>query len=295
MLLGDDPLAPEYLEAAGTELAGRLLAVLEEARPTGNSAFVTTLLGRTLVERDEWALAARQLERAVSQDVGFSDAHAYLGYALDQVGCFDQARPHLLRAIALNPDSAVAHTFLGLHYDRWDHFGAARAEYERAYDLAPTNPAISVEIGQTWAAEGRYVAGEIWLREAVSLRPYDPELWEILVRFYLDHNITAGGRAVEAAEKLLVLAPHLARAHDLRGWAALQVGDYEVADEHMRRAIKLDPELASAHYHLGVLLTAQGRGGEAEESLTRAVDLDTRGEFVQLVERARSRETSAKR
>jgi Flp pilus assembly protein TadD len=176
--------------------------------------------------------------------------------------------------------------FLGLHYDRSDDTTAARAQYETAYDLAPRNPAICVEIGQTWVAEGRYVAAEIWLREAVLLRPSDPGLWVILARFYLDHNIASKDRAIEATDTLLTLAPDDAVAHDLRAWAALQVGDYETVEEHLRRSMELDSQLASAHYHLGLLRSDQGRRSEAEEAFTRAIDLDTTGEFVLLVERA---------
>jgi tetratricopeptide (TPR) repeat protein len=210
----------------------------------------------------------------------------YLGHALDQMGYPDDAEPHLLGATGAASDSPVAYTLLGLHYDRLDEEAAARAQYEAAYDLAPENPALCVEIGHTWAAEGRYVAAEIWLREAISLKPDDPGLWEILARFYLDHNITSDDRAVLAAEELLGLVPNGAHAHDLRGWAAFQVGDYAIAHEHVQRAIELDPEMASAHYHLGLLKTAQGYPEEAQEAFTRAIDLDVTGKFRALVQRA---------
>ncbi|RLC91794.1 MAG: hypothetical protein DRI77_13490, partial [Chloroflexi bacterium] len=159
-------------------------------------------------------------------------------------------------------------------------------EYETAYDLDPTNPATCIEIGQTWAAEGRYVAAEIWLREAVSLQPYDAALWEVLARFYLDHNITAEGQGIETTAELVRLSPDDARAHDLRGWAAFQVGDYDTAESSLWRAISLDPALAAAHYHLGRLWAAQGAHQKAREAFIRALDLDTTGELVPPVERA---------
>jgi tetratricopeptide (TPR) repeat protein len=286
LLLGDDPVALEHLHVAGTELSGRLLAAFQEAHGTGGPAYVSTLVGCVLVEYEEWPLAARQLDRALLHNPGYGDAHAYLGHVLDRMGYRDEARSHLLRAVAAMPQSVIAHTFLGLHYDRWGDTAGARAQYETAYDLAPQNPAICVEIGQTWVAEGRYVAAEIWLREAVSLWPDDPRLWEILARFYLDHNIASNQRAIETTEALLALAPQDAVAHDLRGWAAFQVGDYEAAEEHLIRSIELDPRLASAYYHLGLLRSDQGHQDEAEEAFTRAIDLDTTGRLVALVERA---------
>ena len=286
LLLGDDPAATRHLLSAQTGLANRLLVALAETGAVDDPAYASALLGRTLFEAQEWALAARQFERALSYNPDYPDAHAYLGYALDLTGHPDEARPHLRQAVALAPDSPVAHIFLGLHYDRLGDIAAARAEYETAYDLDPTNPATCLEIGQTWATEGRYVAAEIWLREAVSLQPYDPALWEVLARFYLDHNITAEGQGIETTAELVRLVPDDARAHGLRGWAAFQVGDYDTAESSLWRAISLDPALAAAHYHLGRLWAARGAHQKARETFIRALDLDTTGELVPLVERA---------
>jgi tetratricopeptide (TPR) repeat protein len=176
--------------------------------------------------------------------------------------------------------------FLGLHSERLGDIPAARAYYESAYDLDPENPGICVEIGQTWVAEGRYVAAEIWLQEAVSLQPDDPVLWQVLVRFYLAHSVGADSRSVEAAMKLVELAPNDAVTHDLRGWAALQTDDYETAYASLDRAIVLDPGLASAYYHMGLLWVARGDPERAYEAFVRALDLDITGGLTPLVERA---------
>jgi tetratricopeptide (TPR) repeat protein len=287
LLLGEDTNGVKHLQLAESELSRQLLATFAEAGSAGDLAYMSTRVGHVLIENQEWPLAARQFQRAVSHRPDYADAHMYLGHALDHMGYPEDARSHLLKATQTAPHSPVAHTLLGLHYDRFGDGSAARAEYEAAYDLAPANPALCVEIGQTWAAEGRYVAAEVWLREAISLKPGDPGLWEILARFYLDHNITSDDQAVRATRKLLELVPESATAHDLRGWAAFQIGDYETARQHLQRAIELDAEMVSAHYHLGRLENAQGHSEEAEEAFTRAVNLDTTGRFLALVHRAR--------
>ena len=284
--IGGDPAAIQHLFAAGTGLADRLLAALGETGVADDPAYTSALLGQVLFEGQEWALAARLFERALSDSPDYPDAHAYLGYALDRMGRPGEARAHLVRAITLTPDSPVAHTLLGLHYERLGDVSTARAEFEAAYDLDPTNPATCVEIGHTWAAEGRYLAAEIWLREAVSLRSDDPALWEALARFYVDHNITADGRSVEATATLVELSPGDARAHDLQGWAAFQAGDHDAAQDSLLQATLLDPALAPAHYHLGRLWAAQGAQQKAREAFTRALDLDTTGALVPLVQRA---------
>ncbi|MEA3342471.1 MAG: tetratricopeptide repeat protein [Chloroflexota bacterium] len=286
LLLGDDPTAAiQHLYGAQTDLANRLLAATQESSATGDPAYTCALQGRALFEAQEWSLVARQFERALSHNPDYAGAHAYLGHALDQIGRPVEALPHLQQAVALAPDSVAAHIFLGLHYDRLGNSAAARAEYEAAYDLDPENPAICVEIGQTWAAERRYTAAEIWLKEAVALQPNDPALWEALTRFYLGHNIAALGQATGAASELLKLSPDDARAHDLRGWALFQAGDFVAARSSLQEALSLDPTLASAHYHLGRVWDVQGERKKAQEAYVRALDLDITGELVPLIER----------
>lgn len=286
LLIGDDPAAIQHLFAARTDLAGRLLDVLDEPGAADSPAYTRALLGYVLFEAEEWALASYHFEQALYLEPSYPDAHAYLGCALDQMGHAREAWPHLLMAVSWAPDSVVAHTFLGMHYGSQGDHAAARAEYEAAYDLDPANPATCVAIGQTWAAERRYVVAEVWFSEAVALRPDDPALWKVLARFYLDRHITFEGQAVAVTAKLLELAPDDAQAHDLRGWAAFQVGDYAAARDYLQRAIDIDPALAAAHYHLGLLLDAQGDSQAAREAFVRAVDRDTTGALVPLVERA---------
>jgi tetratricopeptide (TPR) repeat protein len=286
LLVGDDSAAIRHLFAAGTGLADELLGALDEPGVADDPAYTRALLGRVLFEVQEWALASYHFERALHVDPSYPDAHAYLGYALNQMGHSKEAWPHLLMAVSWAPDSVVTRAFLGLYYEGQGDYTAARTEYETAYDLDPTNPALCVAIGNTWAAEGRYVAAEIWLSEAVSLQPDNPVWWETLARFYLDHNITFEGRAISATEKLLEIAPDDAQTYDLSGWAAFQAGDQAAALDRLSQALDLDPTLASAHYHLGVLLDERGDTRGAQEAFVRAIDLDTTGEFVPLVERA---------
>jgi tetratricopeptide (TPR) repeat protein len=286
LLAGYDPGAAGHLSAAGSELAMSLLGALAEGVAAEDEAYGSALLGRALFEHFEWSLAARAFERALSKVPYYAEAEAYLGHALDQLGRVEEADAHLGHAVAVSPDSVVGHTLYGLHYDRLGDTEKARAEYELAYDLDRTNPSLCVAIGETYAAEGRYVAAEIWLEAAVALHPDDPVLWEALARFYLDNNIGAAGRAREVAAKLAELQPAEATAHHLLGWAAFLEGDHEAARSSLMTALALDPQLAWAHYRLGLLHRAEGERELAARAFQRAIDLDTSGEILPLVEKA---------
>ena len=284
--LGVDRAARDHLLEAGTDLSHRLLVVLDGPEGAQPARDRHAAAGQVLFQHRAWALAARHLELALEDGGTDGLIRAYLGHALDQMGYRREAQGHLREAVELAPSWVIPRTFLGLHHDRWGSIGAAREAYEKAYDLDPRSAALCLEIGQTWAAEGRYVAAEVWLREAASLDPEAPAVWEALARFYLNHHIVSNDRAVAATERLLSLAPEEAEAHDLRGWAAIQTGGYGAAETHLARALELDPDLAAAYYHLGLLRDAQGREKDAERAFQRAIDLDTEGGLEGLVERS---------
>ncbi|TET98210.1 MAG: hypothetical protein E3J29_03830, partial [Dehalococcoidia bacterium] len=75
--LGDDPAAIQHLFAARTDLAGGLIAALQEAGAVDDPAYSSVLLGRVLFEAQDWALSVRQFECALSHNPDFPDAHAY--------------------------------------------------------------------------------------------------------------------------------------------------------------------------------------------------------------------------
>ncbi|NLF01575.1 MAG: tetratricopeptide repeat protein [Anaerolineales bacterium] len=288
LLLGNDtPAAIAHLYLAQTPLALELLTVFTATEALHEPAYASALVGRTLLAHEEWCLAALHFGRALTAAPAYTEAQAYLGYALQRSGQEQQGLRLLHGAVAAAPDLPVPHLLLGLALDRSGDLRAARVAYEAAYDLQPENAAVCVEIGESWAVEREYLAAELWLRQAVVLEPDDPTLWEPLVRFYVESGDVQ--QAQMAAEELVRLAPTSARAHDLLGWAAFRGGDVGLAEEHLQRAVALDPNDAAAHYHLGLLWQEQGAPSRAQRSFERAFDLDVTGEITPLIERATGR------
>jgi tetratricopeptide (TPR) repeat protein len=285
LILGDDPTALARLASADGALAQRVLDALRASDANQTPTYVWLVAGRTLLEAQEWALAARQFERAWQQEPGLAETRAYYGYALGRAGRASDGLEHLQAAVAADPSSALAHALLGLHYDRAGNPEAARLEFEAAYDLDPRNAALCTEIGEAWLAEHRYLAAEIWLREATVLEPENPEPWLRLAAFYLEHSLDVEKGTLSAGEALS-LAPDDARAHDLVGWAAFLRGDYGLARASLERAVELDPELPEAHYHLGRLWNALGSAQQADAAYIRALELDADGSLEPLIRRA---------
>lgn len=86
----------------------------------------------------------------------------------------------------------------------------------------------------------------------------------------------AGGRFRDAAAfagQAIAAAPHVANFHNTAGEAWRRLDSGELAEKHLREAIRLDPGMAMAHLNLSLLLGAQGRLDQARESVERALAL----------------------
>lgn len=289
-LAPDDPVARERLGAllmlsapqeaiaqlqkANTPLAQALIDALSETAES-DPAHRLTRVGQVCLTHAEPGLAAPTLERALSLQPAYADAHALLGQALIALNRAEEARSHLEEAVQLAPESPLARSLLGLHYLQMDDAAAARPHLEAAYDLDPQNPAFSLYLARAYANLGNYVAARVWLQEATRLAPEDPIIWRQVTRFYLARGLVGAGEGIEAAQTLVELAPQSAVAHDLLGRALFLAGDAERAQEELMKAVELDPTLAQAHYHLGQTYAYLGRQEDARDALTRAQDLNT--------------------
>lgn len=89
--------------------------------------------------------------------------------------------------------------------------------------------------------------------------------------------------AVEAYRKAIPL-PRLTEpdtAHADLGFALLNLGRYQDAEQELRFALELDPQIDAAWYHLGVALLSMGRTDEAKEAFRRARELAPGSPFGQ--------------
>ncbi|UCF41463.1 MAG: DUF4388 domain-containing protein, partial [Gemmatimonadota bacterium] len=73
------------------------------------------------------------------------------------------------------------------------------------------------------------------------------------------------GGAQELAGRMRERFPHEAAGHVVQGRVSLIAGEAVAAEEHLRRALRLDPLFSAAHRSLGDALALQGRFREAVE------------------------------
>ncbi len=113
--------------------------------------------------------------------------------------------------------------------------GAAEADYLAALKLAPTEPALLLDLGRFWTAQG-----------------------------------TSLVRARQMIARAAALEPQDAAAADALGEVALREGDAPAAVRALERAVELRPEDEAINRHLGDAYAAAGHAREAEIQHRRA-------------------------
>ncbi|HUH07873.1 MAG TPA: tetratricopeptide repeat protein, partial [Egibacteraceae bacterium] len=226
--------------AAGTSVRLGLDSPLADAAPAVRDAVargVTTALARAYlnlgvmrVQAQQFGRAAEFLAQAAAVDPDFPQVQYALGAARFNARQYAGAADALARALAADPDNADTRRMLALA-----HFNAGG--YRAAADLLTED----------------------------DRRESDPSL-----QFTYGIALVRSDRPREAeAVFTRLLAAHGDRAelHVILGQAHAQQGEFEAAEQALRRARQLAPDVADANATLGLIYLRQGKLVEATAAL----------------------------
>lgn len=213
--------------------------------PESPNIHLVTLLARALAQVQECELALPLLVQVTQEREDYRDAWIVQGYCELTTERPAQALTSFERAYNLDPEKPVIQYFLG-------------RTYAALHD--PTNALTFFQYALKNGFEPREEAGRqlaIAALEAGNI-PLSIEHYAALAReghtdissfekivgtaLLLDQK----DAAFTAAEKAAELWPNDARAHDLLGWASIELGRMEEAKVSLEKALAIDPELESA-------------------------------------------------
>lgn len=171
-----------------------------------------------------------------------AEANVQLGVGYLQQGKYDLALAKLEKAIEQDPNLASAHNVIAVLYERLNQNDLAEQHYRRALSLDPGDSG-------THNNYGRFLCMRNQLREAEE---------QFLI----------------ALKNPLYPTPEI--AHTNAGICALRVPDKAKAEEHFRRAVKVNPRYREALFELAKLNFDQERYLPARAYLQRYLDLAPR-------------------
>jgi tetratricopeptide (TPR) repeat protein len=110
--------------------------------------------------------------------------------------------------------------------------------------------------------------------ELVRQRPFDPSMRQLLGRALMQQRMW---REAIAAFRLVVTEDgENIFAHNNLGYSALQIGELQLAREHLERTLSLEPQQGYMLNNLGVTYERLGRAAEAHAAFSRAAELSPR-------------------
>lgn len=146
------------------------------------------------------------------------------------------AIPLLERALESTPDDRGARFLLGAALERSGRHQEAASNFEHLLEAEPDfAPALNY-LGYMWAERGENLA-----------------------------------RALELVQRAVALEPGNGAYVDSLGWALYQLGDFDLAREHLERAADLLPDDPTIWEHLADVYAALGEVEKARESYRRAL------------------------
>ena len=229
--------AQDAYRAGRTDEADAVLHSLQKQDP--NMYVLPFLLGESALRRQNWEVAAVQLQRCLEINPNFDNAMTGLARSLVNLGRADEGRKWLEKAIKSNPQNYSAWYQTGLL--ELEHSpDSARSAFERSIAIQPNFAASHRELGMLFFKEKNYAAAVPHLERAIALGMRD------------------------------------ARLHNFLGICLSQSQHPKEALGNFRTAVQLDPQLAEAHLNLGDALQKAGNVAQARPQFEAACRLEAK-------------------
>jgi tetratricopeptide (TPR) repeat protein len=204
--------------------------------------------------------------------------------ALRESGQVDEGLGVLQEVLKQQPDSPEAHLALAEAYLDVKRGPQAMRVLQDAQSKFPANPQPSFELGAVLERQRKYADAEVAFKEAIQRDPaHAPSL------NYLGYMLAERGErlaeSVGYIKRALEVEPENGSYLDSLGWAYFKDGQFELAEEALRRAAEQLPTNAVVQDHYGDVLFRNGRTQQAIDVWNRALGADTQDIDKGVVER----------
>ncbi|UCD83828.1 MAG: tetratricopeptide repeat protein [Deltaproteobacteria bacterium] len=195
-----------------------------------------------------------------------------LGGILLRRGQYDEAIVYFQRSLAAKPDYLLAMGNLAKAYEGKSNIKQAVKEAERMMQAAPTNYEIHNFLGTYYAKAGKLDEAIAEFKEAVRLNPRYSSAWnnlEIAMKkkeLLKQQGIINGGASSE-------IPPDSVLGHFYRGIAFQQKGELDKAVTEYQEVLKIDPEYFDAYINLGLAYFKLGDNDQAINEFSQALKL----------------------
>jgi tetratricopeptide (TPR) repeat protein len=245
--------------------------------PDSTAAHIAySIMGRCYREQEQFLRAERAYRKALA-----IEQHPWTWILLSKVflsvGRVDETITSLQNALKVDPDYEEAHYNLGIEYRLRGQYVRAEKHLRKAIEIDPNYSRAYAELGWVLLKRRKGVRDKAKAIEAIRLLKksikLDPEYgWS---RVYLA-NALWGQKKLKAADeqyrKVMEIWPDDSLPYWCYGSFLADRGINDMlAEEYLRKAVKLDPKNSVANYFLGKHLHYWDRNTEAIKFLKKAL------------------------
>ncbi|RMF99692.1 MAG: tetratricopeptide repeat protein [Nitrospirae bacterium] len=169
---------------------------------------------------------------------------------------------------------AESHYKMAISHLNEGEYQPAYVELEKAIRLNPEEKRAYYALGIVYHYFEEYSKAEDSLKKAISLDPTYSEAYNLLGLVLI--KLKRMDEAIEAFKKALdnPLYQHPEKAFTNLGNLYYRKGDFKVALEYYKKALKRAPRYPVAYYGIALSYNALERFGDASEALREAIKLD---------------------
>ena len=212
-------------------------------------------------DQKQWAEATRTAQEAVQKLPNDKGMKLALALQLADDGKGDESVQ--LAKSTIKGDSADRETYVALsqinaRLKRWKEAEEALAEAEKLAGRPEEKITLQYFRGSLYEREKKYDQAEQAFRQVLQQDPNSSSTLNNLGYMLIDHNMRLE-EALNMIKRAVELDPQNGAYLDSLGWAHFKLGNYDLAEENLRKAADKTPNDATIQDHLGELYARTGR------------------------------------
>jgi tetratricopeptide (TPR) repeat protein len=269
-------LADTYFKAGDMQAA----KVYYEQRLALKSGDPYALMGlaRIAMDQGRWENAEEHLQKAISSDPRFGDAHRLMAEVHEHFNRIEAMKNSLDRAagctrfrpapdpwiddledFCYDPEQLLVLGAMAL--TELDIETAVKKHFAKALEIDPDSPKANLAMGKAWFMAGEWSRAHQFLIRTIELDPTSDEAYFHLGLIFRNEN------KLHDAETMLLKAlgyqPNNVNVLNNLGVILLEQGRYAEAAKSLQEALDIYPEHINARYNLAMSLWASGSSKEA--------------------------------
>jgi len=229
-------------------------------------------IGMTHQTHDELLEAEAIYRNILDEYPEHPDALHLLGVLALQINDYDVAEELITHAISINQEVADYYNNLGEVMRQSNRTDEAKKHYSKALEIDPAHQAAQGNLNALTELDNNHQEN-ITANDEDQVQP-DNHIFELLQQGMQLQDNGELQQAEKIYHQILEEHPEHPDALHLLGVLALQINDYEVAEELISRAIEGNDNIADYHNNLGQVFLETGRTALAITQFNQALQLD---------------------